>query len=294
MYLSVDRYRAMGFGHDLDSVEDDELAPIIARASAMVDMWCAVPQLPQPFRFNGGVVTREQHRWTIGTDIIKGSRRFYPTHRPLIDVTEFRIRVTNQISVTVGPRDIFINNQDGYVELVSLAAVSFGLYPVGIVPNLGLHTPVAELSYDYGYRFPVVGERLYPTDGRMFRAIGNFWTTDPAPVVYVDGTEQTTGFVVDLADGSVTFDAIPSGIVTADYTYCMPIPVAQATGEIVTDLIGERDLTAKGLRGLAGVKIAELDVRRSLHGTSVDQQLYAGIPETAQVLLMPYRFMSVQ
>jgi hypothetical protein len=293
-YLSVDRYRAMAYGHDLDAFDDADLAQIIARASAVVDMWCACPQLPQPFKFFGGSVTREQHRWTLGTDLVHGTRRIYPTHRPIQAVSQFRIRVTNQLSVTISGNDMFINNADGYVELVSLAAVSYGIYPVGIVPNLGLHTPVAELTYTYGYMFPVVGEMLYATDGKLFRSVGNYWSADPPPVIYVNGAEKTSGFVIDYPDGTVYFDAAPSGIVRADYTYTLPIPVAQATGEIVTDILGERDLTAKGMRGLAGVQIAEMNIRRSLHGTNVDASLAANVPEMAQLLLAPYRFLSVQ
>ena len=293
-YISVDRYRAQAFGHDLDSFEDAALAQVLSRASAMVDTYCSVPTLPQPYLFSGGGVTNEQHTWTLGTDLIHGTRRVYPTHRPIKTVSQFRIRVTNQLSVTISGNDMFVNNQDGYVELVSLAAVSYGIYPVGIVPNLGLVVPVAELSYTYGTDFPVVGETLYATDGRLFRALGNFWATDPSPVIYVGGVATASGCTIDYDDGSVMFDETPTGAVKADYTYHLPVPIAQATGDIATDIIAELDLTSKGMRLLSGVQLAEMNIRRSLRGTQVQADLYANIPQVAQILLNPYRFQSVQ
>jgi len=294
-YLTVERYRAMSFGIDTTDMEDVALASVLNQASTVADMYCAAPQLPQPHKFSGGTITGEQHRWSLGTDTIRATRRVYPVHRPLKAVSAFRILVTPTIKVEIGSNDIFINNQDGYIELVSFAAVRFGVFPVGVVPNLGLLVPVAETDYTYGYSFPVTGDRLYATDGMTFRGQANYWAADPAPVLYVGGAVASGGtYAIDYEDGSVKFTSLVSDSVTADYTYTLPQPFAYATGEIATSLLGERDLAAKGMRALAGMDLAEISLRRTLRGNDVRSEVSTSIPETALTLLAPYRFQTVQ
>lgn len=291
-YTTVERFKTQGLGTDLTNVEDVELFRHIVAASAAVDAYCAVPRLPSAHSFAGGIITNEQKRWTIGSDTINGTRRFYPWHRPVRTVTSFRIRLTNTITVSVGPDDIFINQSEGYVELVSLAAVSFGVYPIGVVPNLGLATPTAELSYTYGWSFPVVGEPLFATDGYTYQASNGFWEED-SETVYVDGVATTTGFTVDRTEGTIVFSALEPGPVSVDYSYTLPQEIARATNEIVADRLSERSLVAKGLGGLAGIRMAEIELRRSLRGTTVEAALQNTIPDSAALLLEGYRFRSV-
>jgi len=293
-YITPDRYRSMGFGADLDDVEDVELAMLIARASSVVNTYCAAPKIPQEHHFAGGSIIREQHRWPFGTETTHGTRRLYTYHRPIKDVSTFRIRVTNTMEVTVTGADIFINNSEGYIELISLAAVSFGIMPVGVLPNLGLYTPVAEVDYTYGYEFSAVGEPLYETDGQVYRGTNGFWQADSVTIYDGGVAVASGGYVLDLEDGSVQFTTQPTGSVTADYIYTMPNEVAMATGEIVADQLSERALTARGMRRLAGVKMAEIELRRSLRGTSVSADLASIIPETAALLLDPYRFRTIK
>lgn len=60
-YLTPEAFRVMGFGVDLSVFEEVEVRNILARASARVNTYCAVPNLPQPHDFRGGTVTGEQH-----------------------------------------------------------------------------------------------------------------------------------------------------------------------------------------------------------------------------------------
>lgn len=293
-YLTNERYKTMGFGIDLDGVEDVELYRHIVSASAGVNAYCAVPRLPSEHSFAGGTVIGEQHRWTLGTDTIHGTRRVYPYHRPIREALALRIRLTNQLSVGIGANDLFVNKSEGYVEVISLAAVTFGIFPVGIVPNLGLLVPVAELDYTYGYEFAVTGDPLFGTDGFTFQASHGY--IDAASLtLYVDGTEVTTGFTIQAAEGAVVFDALQDtdSLVTADYTYTLPSEIESATGMIVADQLSERSLVSKGLGGLAGIRMAEIELRRSLRGTTVEQALSVSIPDAAQLLLEGYRFRSV-
>lgn len=292
-YITPDRFRSMGFGADLDGVDDVELAMLIARASSVVNTYCAAPKIPQAHHFGGGSIVREQHRWPFGTEVIHGTRRLYTYHRPIKAVTAFRIRVTNTMEVSVGGDDIFINNSEGYIELISLAAVSFGIMPVGILPNLGLYTPVAEADYTYGYKFTEVGETLYATDGLLYRGVNGYWLTGSV-TVYANGVAMPSGFTLNLEDGTVLLAAPTVSTITVDYSYSMPNEVAMATGEIVADQLSEKSLTEKGMRRLAGVKMAEIELRRSLRGTTVTADLSATIPDTAALLLEPYRFRTIK
>jgi hypothetical protein len=291
-YLSNDRYRVMGFGADLDGIEEVELANILTRSTAVVNAYCAAPMIPQPFSFTGGTITGEQHKWTLGTEITKGTRRVYPYSRPIKNVTDFRIKVTNQISAVINARDLFINNTYGYIEVVSLAAVVYGVYPVGVVPNLGLYQPVAEINYEYGWEFPVTTETLYATDGLTYRSQHGFWEANSA-TIYEGGTATTSG-IVDYVDGTVTFPYHPATTVTASYTYTLPSAVEQATGEVASTLLAERELTEKGMRGLAGIQIAEVHLRRSFEGGKVSDEIKAKVSPTAQMLLEPYRFITIR
>lgn len=288
-YLTVERFKTMGFGVDLDGVEDVELQRKIGTATAAVNAYCAVPRLPQEHSFAGGSIEGEQKRWGLGSDTIYGTRRFYAWHRPIKSVSAFRIRVTNQVSVSIGPDDLFINNSEGYVELVSLAAVTFGVYPVGVVPNLGLATPVGEMDYTYGWEFVTTSDPLYGVDGFTYQGSHGFWDEDSV-TVYIDGVEQLSGFTTHAQEGAVTFDALTGGTVTADYTYTIPTEIEMATGMIVSDQLAERSLVSKGLGGLAGIRMAEIELRRTLRGTQVEQALTVSIPDAAQLLLEGYRF----
>jgi hypothetical protein len=284
----------MGFGADLSGLEDFEIASVISRASAMVNAYCAAPNWPQPHSYAGGSAASEQHKWTLGTEITRGERRVYPYHWPIKAVSDFKIKVTNQTYASIGVTDLYINNSDRYVEVVSLAAVAHGVLPVGVVPNLGLYQPVAEVTYTYGYEFPVTGETIYATDGLTYRAANGFWKTGTVKP-YIGGVEQTTGFTLDLTEGTVTFTTPPTGAVTLDYTFTLPWEIAQATGEITTQVLTDRELTGKGMRGLATIQIAEVQLKRAFdQGNMVSDQLTKPIPDSAAALLEGFRFRSIR
>lgn len=292
MYLTPSRYRAAGFGIDVSDIEDAELRSILARASALVDVYCAIPTIPQRYSFSGGAVTGEQHPWTLGTEVTWTTRRVYPIQGPINTVTSFVVKFTNTYQVTIDPTNLYINKSQGWAEVVSLAAVVSGLYPVGI--NFGLYTPVAEIAYTYGWSFPVVADRLYPVDGNTYQGTRGFWSASPAPVVYVDGVEQTSGITIDREEGEVTFDDPQSATahITADYTYTLPEAIAEATGIIATAALGERALSAIGMTGLSSFKVAEVALARTNRGAfGIEQQ--AHIPPSAASLLDTYAFKSI-
>ena len=252
--------------------------------------------MPQRHDFRGGTSTHEQHPWRLGTDYYVGNRRVYFWHKPLREITELKIRVTNTMSVTLGPADLFINNAEGYVEVTSLAAVSFGIYPVGFVPNLGLYVPVAELTYTYGWEFTEVDEPLDSFDASAYMSSHMAWAADPAPEIKKNGTVMASSdYTIDYVQGTVTMTSVPTATdrFTASYTYSLPDAIQEATGIIVTSQLGERSLANKGLTGLSSLKVAEVAFSRPMNRAGTDDNQSFVIPPAAQQLLSPYRFHSV-
>lgn len=292
VYLTPEAYRVMGFGVDLTAFDEVEVRNILARASARVNTYCAAANLPQPHDFRGGTVVGEQHSWSMGSDLVAGQRRYYAWHRPIKEITSFEVVVTNQQKVIISPSELFINHSEGYVEVVSLAVTSIGIFGSGLIPNLGLARPVGVMDYAYGWSFPIVGEELYETDGETFRAQNQWWDTDVVPTVYIDGAEQTTGFTLDYNEGTVTFDDMldAASTVTLDYSHRLPNAIASATGSIATHMIGQSKLAAKGMVGIGSLKVAEVSITRAPQFRGQDDD---AIPDEAANLLEPYRFLSV-
>jgi hypothetical protein len=252
--------------------------------------------MPQRHDFGGGTITREQHAWRMGTDYYTGTRRIYLWHKPIKSVTSLAIRVTNTMSVTLSAADLFINNSEGYVEVTSLAAVSFGVYPIGVVPNLGLYVPVAETSYDYGWTFAETDEPLDAFDASAYMSSHMRWVADPVPEIKKNGTVlETHDYTIDYTEGTVVMADTPTANdkYTASYTYSLPSAVQEATGIIATSQLGERSLANKGLTGLSSLKIAEVAFSRPINRVGAGDNMSLVIPESAQALLAPYRFHSV-
>lgn len=296
MYITPDRFRAMGFGLDLTDVEEVELRQTITRASALIDAYCAVPMAPQKHDFRGGTITAEQHAWPL-PDISMisrvGTRRVYPLHRPITEVTAFRVDFTNSFGLDITPSNLYVNYVENWAEVVSLAAVVSGVYPVGI--NFGLYTPVAKISYKYGWSISETGDYLEPTDADEYRGNHQWWHTSPAPKVYIDGVLQTIGYSINYDEGTVVFadNLTASQVVTADYNYKLPDPIAEATGFMVAHLLGERDLQQKGMAGIGMMRVAEVELRREGMGRRAQTVTEEMEPEIA-ALLAPYVYTTVR
>jgi len=295
MYVTPDRYRSMGFGVDLDGVEESDLRSILRAASAAVESYCNVPLLPQKHDFRGGTITAEQHQWRMGNDTGSemGQRRFYFFHRPVQTVTDFKILVTSGQYVDIPASELFLNPIEGWAEVVSLAVTSIGIFGSGLLPNVGLARPIARASYTYGWQFEVTGEQLDATDGLTFRGQNQWWVTDSV-TIYQNGTDVTDDVTLDLTEGTATFTDQPetADIITADYTHKLPFDIAQATGIIATAMLNERDLVASGLGRIEALQLEEISVRRSLPQRS--QLQLKQIPEEAALLLGGYTYRAVR
>lgn len=294
-YVSPEKFRTMGFGIDLDGIEDVELAALMERASAIADDYCTVPRFPVAHSFFGGSVTGEQHEWTLPVNPLEyPRRRVWPLHWPIQSVTDFKVKVTNTQYVSVAPTELFINNADRYVEVVSLAFTGVGLFGA-MIPSIGLMRPVAEISYTYGWNFQARGELLYPTDARTYRAANQFWNlTDTEPIIYLNGVAQPSGFTVDDVEGTVTFDTAlaATDLVTADYDYTLPREIKEGTGHIAAYLIAQRQVQSRGMGGLQSLKVGEVSITAPTRRLSAES-LPELVPEAAS-LLADYGFITVR
>lgn len=308
LYLTPDRYRIQGFGSKLEKFEgkDIELAAILNRASTLADAYCAVPLRPQRYSFLGGSVTGERHSWRLAqTPFEQTQRRLYVRSTPLRTVSSFRIYVTQPDPdvddgqyVLVAPQDLMINRDMDYLEVVSSAMTSTGLFNALIVPAIYLAAPNAVVNYTYGYDFEVIDEPLYPVDGLTWASQNDFWTT-ATEAIKVGGVTLTTGYTVNRTTGTVTFAAAPAlgSDVTASYHHKLPTEIRDAIGHITTHLIEDASMTARGLAELQSIEIAgQIKVTKGKPDTGSTEgaraYIAAYIPEAA-ILLDDFSFWRV-
>ena len=266
--MTPERYKNAGYGIDISDVTDQELAAHLDRAADIVHGYCTVPKHPVSFSFLGGEIPTtnyEQHAWgSSNYQFDPARRRVFPLYWPIKAVTELRIKVTNTQYVSFDAADLFVNNEGRYIEIISAAYTSVGLFGAILPWTAGLMTPIAELAYTYGWEFIVVGEKVYSDDNKTYYAVQQFWKTGTAKV-YKNGSEETTGFTVDEIEGKVVFDSAlqPTDIVTVDYTYLLPSEIKSAMGIITTHLLGERETQARGMESIDTLKVAEVTIKKS-------------------------------
>lgn len=298
-YLTPDRFRTMYFGSDLSVFDNSDirLASVLARASSLVDTYCGVPLRPQRHSFLGGSITHEQHPWRIAqTPFESAQRRVYPYHTPVIACSSFRIYVTQPNPdvddgqyVLVAPNDLMTNRTEDYFEVVSSAMTSTGLFNALIVPAIYLATPICTISYTYGYRYEVVGEQLFPTDGLTYSSQNNYWHDDDV-AVYINGAVvDEDDYTVNRTEGRIVFDEEPSlgSTVTADYWHKLPVEIRDATGYIASHLIEQSAIVARGMGELEEIEVAEVRMsrtKRNFNTQSSKEWVSHFVPEAAILL----------
>jgi hypothetical protein len=291
-YMTPGRFRIGGFGVDLTDIDDVDLRAILNRATAMVNAYCTVPSTPAPYDFRGGTVVGDEVPYHVGSALLPPQTRVYPRHTPLRSLTSIQIDVTPGQHVAFDEEEVYTTTD--YFELTSHAFT--GLSPIGnmLWPGIGMQTPVVKVSYTYGYLISEIGEELEQTDAKQYRAMNQWWFADPAPVVYVDGVEaDSADYTVGINEGTVTFDTNqPDGaIVSVDYAHKMPAAIAEATGMVAKDALGERDLNRKGLHGLVELAVGEVRIRRDFPRAGVQK---VGVSDQVAQLLDPYKFITVR
>lgn len=141
-YLTVDEFKdyemASLMNPDGSTVSDDQIESHIRIASKVIDGFCG-----QTFGLQRAT---EKHNYRQDT------RRVYPNNRPVLSVQGMDVWVTTGQKATFQLTDLFVNYTAGYVEVTSLASVTYSLFPA--IVNMGLIVPVAEITYTYGFATP--------------------------------------------------------------------------------------------------------------------------------------------
>lgn len=140
-YLTADEFREYQLG-DLTSPDgtpltDAALDSFIGVASRLADAYVGYS-----FAYK---LSTERHPWS------QKSRRVYPRQKPIVAVSAMQVYVSNQQNAAFTVNDVFVNADRGYVEVTSLATVTYSLFPA--IVALGLIEPVAELTYTHGYQY---------------------------------------------------------------------------------------------------------------------------------------------
>lgn len=296
-YLTEERLRVLGFvgNDDLEGLDSAQIKNILVAASAVVDAYCNVPRLPQPYSFRGGSVTDEEHDWFPGDSLTPAQRRIFVRHKPIKAVSSLRIYVTNTQYTDFSVGELFLNKTLSAIEIVSFALTSSAPFGAFVLPNIGLQTPLARLAYTYGYEL-VADEGLEPTDAMTYRATNQFWDSDVEVVVTRNGTiVDEADYDIDYTEGTITFEAaqVSDAFVEASYGYSLPQDIAIATGFVAYEMLTEKLLRDKGMGGVRSLRVGEITIDR---GRDVGSQKAAAvdIPLEAQAHLAPWRFVTVR
>ena len=139
-YITVDEFRSYELGDlsgpDGESVSNQKLERLIKAACGLADSYVGYS-----FEY---VQNKEKHPWN------QKNRRIYVRQRPIVSVSAVSVHVSAQQSAAFTLNDFYINEDRGYVEITSLAAVTYSLFPA--IVALGMIEPVVEIVYTHGYQ----------------------------------------------------------------------------------------------------------------------------------------------
>lgn len=285
-YLTPAILRAAGSGLALTAFTDGDLGGVIAEAEALIDAYVAFRE-DQSLGFSAGL-REERHRW----DPVH--RRVYPHCFPVpvknsaaVPISLFEIVVSqssadgSNISAKVPWELLVVNNDQGYIEPISLSVIAYGLTPV--IAQLSIIQPFAHLQYQAGYEIAKAGYRLASADNLTFNSFLPAWdTAAQTPVVYVNGAVQASGYSVNAQDGQVVFSATTTGVVTANFTHSIPDVVVQAARVTAVERLEQVLARQAGMAGFRSLSLAG----QLTAGRADDPD---GLPERAKRLLAPYR-----
>lgn len=268
-YVTHDEFMSAGLGIDISDVSQTEMIAILRRASRAVDGWCKTSFHPRQ--------EVERHVWNFQT------RRIWPHHLPVVAVDALRIGdassqnvrlyVSNQQYATLGATECFINNDQGWIEILSLTSVYAVSAPIIM---LGLTTPTAELIYTTGYgaRAVLDSGSADASNTKLYWFTHPLWTMQShstvsefakhAVQVYIGGVLQaSTSYTVDPVAGTVLFNSVPGGAVTATYWYSLiPEDIKWGTIAVATALLGERGLARQQMTGLRTASLGGVSFTR--------------------------------
>lgn len=281
--MTPSRYRAIGTGVDTSEISDAQLQAYLNSASIAVN---AAVHAPSGYSFHGGTVTDEEHQWDTGNNYRRPSGRVWPYMRPLISVDSIRINPTKQQYVTFDATQVFVQTALGYAEPVA-APITTALFTS--IPPWLLTSPVAYITYNYGFHEVVEDEQMASISGGDLLANNQFWFTDEEVELKKNGVVvDPADYEIDYVEGVITPDVAPADeVYQVSYHHHLPPGIALATATIATDMLGARAIAGAGMLGLSAIKVEEVELRQS----SKINFAVTPVSQAAQLYLGPYAAM---
>ena len=139
-YITAAQFREYEMG-DLQEPDGEEMSD--AKIDALIGVASRLADTYVGYSFEYRQDT-EYHPWNINT------RRIYPYQDKLVSVESMKVFVSKEQYATFNASDFFINPSANYLEVISLATVTYSLFPA--IVALGIIKPQVEIIYTHGYR----------------------------------------------------------------------------------------------------------------------------------------------
>ena len=295
-YLTAVQFQEHLTGLDLTGITDPQLLDYIRQASRLADRYT---------NNTFGVVTRD-HR-----QIWSNLRRFYPYAFPVHAVRDLVLHIGGGLTATVTPADLFINNQGGYIEMVSLAT-SVGLSAELV--SMGLVQVVAECTYKVGGGAmdgePADQGVSWVANTTLAEAIvGNETAFDVASVaglavndvirvdderMWITAIAGVTLTVVRAAETSASVATHLNAAAVELLTLSLAEDVELAVAMITASLIAARRQNEEGATGVRSFMIGSYSVTWGASQQAAGGPGFPFIPPTAQMLLDNYKRITVR
>lgn len=270
-YLTPACVRNLGTGLPLDGLTDTDIAGLIEEAEALIDSEAGLDERAG-VGFASGTHTEAQ-AWDFAT------RRVYPASFPVpvLSVQSFEVVVskqqgsTQEVYATIDPTLVIIQNDEGYLEVLSLALALYSLAPV--LTQLGLVQPFARFTYAAGYSIQQTSRRLFPSNellGAVDPVEGedtgtlNLWhsrlpcwdDTQPVTVTQNGATLDPSLYTVSYDDGAVALNTsyALTDVVRASFVSTIPFEVVQIAKGAFVEVAGEYVANASGLAAFASAR----------------------------------------
>lgn len=266
---------------DLSGFTDDDEDNLVLLASRAIDGYTATSF--------GAQVYTEREPWR------RESRRSYPNQWPIIQIARYRIYISNTQYATIAVGDIFVNNENHYIEVASMALITSLAPPL---LSLGLTEPVVEMIYvagngawedsgaTLGAALDATATEFDISDQSKF-SVGDFIRIDSEWMRVKTLTDATPDKMTVEARGAYGTTAATHTNATAIQRLASDIPddIKVAVAMTAAAYVNDQILQGEGLGNLKQATIGSY----SIAVAEADGVGGMRIPPSAQVILDRYR-----
>ncbi len=288
-YLTAAQFQDHLTGMDLTGITDAQLLDYIRQASRLADNY---------IHGSFDVITMDERRH------FSESRRFYPSSMPVQAARILRLHLGGGQTADINPSDLFPANNMGYIEVVSLATA------VGLsaeLVSLGLSTVVAQLTYKTGGGFrgdapsgvsyvanTTLAEPVDSTETAIDVADASGLAVDDViqvntELMWIDAIVANTLTVTRAVQMNSANDTHLNGATVSLLTLTLDEEIQQAVAMIVGSIIAARRQNEEGVTGVRSFMIGSYSVTYGAKTQGGSGSGYPFIPDIAQVMLEPYR-----